>query len=260
MMFVNYDTIARDYAESRQMLPETLAQWLALIVREGCVRTASLVLDVGCGVARFTAPLAEATGAMVVGVDISLEMLKQAPSQRRGVRAPLLQAGACALPFAEASFDCVFMSHLLHHVADRRRCNAEAARCLKPGGRLLNRTGRTSLEQPCLEYRFFPEAREVDAQRMPTDAELDALLRSVGLSPLHWIDVRQKWVNSAETRLAQIRQRYISSLHLIAEEHFRVGLKRAERHALEHPDDPAWQYETVSMLVAEKPAWGLGGD
>lgn len=260
MASVNYDTIAREYAESRQMLPETLAQWLALIVREGCVRTASLVLDVGCGVARFTAPLAEATGAMVVGVDISLEMLKQAPSHRRGVRAPLLQADACALPFAEASFDCVFMSHLLHHVADRHRCIGEVARCLKPGGRFLNRTGRTSLAGAMLEYRFFPEAREVDARRMPSDDDLQELLETAALPFLHWIDVRQKWVGSAQARLAQIRQRYISSLHLIAEEQFQVGLQRAERYARDHPDDPAWQYETVNMLVAEKPARGLGGD
>ncbi len=63
-----------------------------------------------------------------------------------------------------------------------------------------------------------------------------------------------------ETRLVQIRQRYTSSLHLIREEQFQVGLKRAEPHTREHPDDPAWQYETVSMLVAEKPARGLGGD
>ncbi len=63
-----------------------------------------------------------------------------------------------------------------------------------------------------------------------------------------------------ETRLAQIRRTYASSLHLITEEQFQVGLKRAERHAWEHPDDPAWQYETVSMLVAEKPERGLGDD
>jgi len=30
--------------------------------------------------------------------------------------------------------------------------------------------------------------------------------------------------------------------------------------AQKHPDDPAWQYETVSMLVAEKPAQGQCGD
>jgi len=260
MASIDYDTIAHEYAESRQMLPETLAQWLALMVREGGVRATSFVLDVGCGVARFTAPLAEATGAMVVGVDISSEMLKQAPPRKAGVRAPLLQADACALPFADDAFDCIFMSHLLHHVADRCRCMAEVARCLKPGGRLLNRTGRTSIENPILEYRLFPEAREVDAQRMTTDAQLDALLRSVGLSPLHWIDVRQKWVHTAGARLAQIRQKYISSLHLITEEEFQAGLRRAERYAREHPGDAAWQYETVSMLVAEKRGQGQRDD
>jgi len=260
MPLINYDTIAPDYAESRQMLPETLAQWLGLIVQEGRLSGDSVVLDLGCGVGLFTDPLAHATGATVCGVDLSREMLRQVPPALAGLLTPFVQADGSALPFAEVSFDCVFMSHVLHHVSGRTQCLREVARCLKPGGRFLNRTLRTSLPTPVIEYRFFPEAKEVDARRLPSDAELDTMLRAVRLTPLRWIDVWQKGANSAETRLAQIRQKYMSSLHLITEEQFQAGLRRAERYARQHPDDPAWQYETVSMLVAEKPDEVSGND
>jgi ubiquinone/menaquinone biosynthesis C-methylase UbiE len=211
------------------------------------------VLDLGCGVARFTGPLARAGGGRVTGVDLSWEMLRQAPRDHPTAIAPLVQADACFLPFADGAFDCVFMSHVLHHVSNRETCLLEVARCLRPGGRFLNRAMRISLLRLVLAYRFFPEAEAMDVRRTPSEGDLDQLLCGAGLRPLHWINVRHKWVNSAEEYLQKIRNKSMSSLHLITEVEFQAGLRRAERYAREHPDDPDWLYETISMLVAEKP-------
>jgi ubiquinone/menaquinone biosynthesis C-methylase UbiE len=100
------------------------------------------VLDVGCGTGtqaiaawRRTQP-----GGTVVGIDISEKMLAAArrKARRAGVDIPFQRADASELPFEEGSFDAVTITTALHMVPeDRRRlCLREAARVLRPGGRL----------------------------------------------------------------------------------------------------------------------------
>jgi SAM-dependent methyltransferase len=45
-----------------------------------------------------------------------------------------------ALPFADASFDCVIANHMLYHVPDLDKGLSEAARVLRPGGRFYAAT------------------------------------------------------------------------------------------------------------------------
>lgn len=44
------------------------------------------------------------------------------------------QADICELPFADASYDVVFASHVLEHVKDDQRALSEIRRVMKPGG------------------------------------------------------------------------------------------------------------------------------
>lgn len=89
-------------------------------------------LDVGTGTGRNLAMLAEAGVARVVGVDLSLSMLRAAGP---GTRAA--QATAYALPFADAAFDLVTSSLMCGDVESLEAWIAEAARVLAPGGRLV---------------------------------------------------------------------------------------------------------------------------
>jgi len=94
------------------------------------------ILDLGCGDGQLTQRIA-ATGAVVVGVDASHEMVAAARS--RGIVAD--QAGAEALPFPDAAFDAVFSNATLHWVRDQDAMMAEAHRVLKPGGRFVAEMG-----------------------------------------------------------------------------------------------------------------------
>ena len=94
------------------------------------------VLELGCGAAAGARWL-DGQGARVVGLDLSAGMLRHArrAAERTGVRVPLVQADALALPFRDASFDVVCTAFgAIPFVADSQAVMHEVARVLRPGG------------------------------------------------------------------------------------------------------------------------------
>ncbi|GAA3340984.1 class I SAM-dependent methyltransferase [Amorphoplanes nipponensis] len=95
------------------------------------------VLELGAGAAAGARWL-EGQGAEVVALDLSAGMLRHAreAAERCGVRVPLVQADALALPFATSSFDVVCTAFgAIPFVADSGAVMREVARVLRPGGR-----------------------------------------------------------------------------------------------------------------------------
>ncbi len=115
---------------------ETLVE-AALVKRLGG-RPIPDLLDIGTGTGRMLellAPQAE----RAVGVDVSREMLAVARTQleAKGLRhAQVRQGDMYALPFNGASFDTAIAYQVLHYADNPQAAVAEAARVLKPGGRL----------------------------------------------------------------------------------------------------------------------------
>jgi SAM-dependent methyltransferase len=124
-----YDEVAREYLENtsarsrldvyRRRFAERLA-------------TRALVLDVGCGPGGDSLEL-RALGLGVVGLDLSLGMLRATPLARRG---PRVQADMLELPVADARVDGVWANACLLHLAPElfARALAELHRVLVPGG------------------------------------------------------------------------------------------------------------------------------
>lgn len=94
-------------------------------------------VEVGCGAAQCARWL-RAAGAEVVALDLSAGQLRHGAelSRRTGVRVPLVQADAQALPFAGGSFDLACSAFgAVPFVQDSGRVMREAFRVLRPGGR-----------------------------------------------------------------------------------------------------------------------------
>lgn len=72
-----------------------------------------------------------------VGLDLTRAMLRQALARTGGLDFQALQGDAQRLPFADASFDAAVLHLILAVVPDPAACLAEAARVVRPGGRLL---------------------------------------------------------------------------------------------------------------------------
>jgi ubiquinone/menaquinone biosynthesis C-methylase UbiE len=98
------------------------------------------VLDAPCGWGRHAALLAQA-GCDVVGADLSLDLLRRAPTDADGTGPVYAAADIRALPFADASFDAVlnvFTSlGLFLDDAEDIAALRDARRVLRPDGALL---------------------------------------------------------------------------------------------------------------------------
>ncbi|HWB31038.1 MAG TPA: metalloregulator ArsR/SmtB family transcription factor [Vicinamibacterales bacterium] len=93
--------------------------------------------DLGCGTGVALGAIAPHV-ARVVGVDASDEMLASARARVRDLTNVELRRGSLeSLPLADASLDAAVMMLVLHHLPAPAAALSEAARVLKPGGRLL---------------------------------------------------------------------------------------------------------------------------
>src|SRR3954454_15076119 len=96
------------------------------------------VLDLGSGsdMDVFAAGAHVGRGGAGTGVDITAEQLAKAERLRRDEHVSFRHARIEELPFEDASFDAVISNGVVNLSADKRRVFVEAARVLRPGGRL----------------------------------------------------------------------------------------------------------------------------
>jgi arsenite methyltransferase len=96
------------------------------------------VLDLGSGsgMDAFLAAVEVGSQGSVIGVDITPEQLAKAERLRRDEHVSFRHARIEELPFDDASFDVVISNGVVNLSADKPAVFAEAARVLRPGGRL----------------------------------------------------------------------------------------------------------------------------
>jgi len=91
------------------------------------------VLEVGCGPGTLAKRLREDHDVSLYAIDLSERMVDLA----RGLGVNARVGDVQALPFADASFDCVIAAWMLYHVPDLDLGLREIRRVLRPGGRLI---------------------------------------------------------------------------------------------------------------------------
>lgn len=118
------------------------------------------VLDVGCGRGFLLEKLQKvaAPGTKLYGLDISPKLVEL--SKARVPAADVVVGDAEALPYADASFDTVFMTEALEHMLDFGKSLSEIRRVLKPGGTFIV----TVPNRDWLRYDFYDAMRNHELQ------------------------------------------------------------------------------------------------
>jgi SAM-dependent methyltransferase len=174
----------------QERLVEQAEHWRDRLIRDGTqLDPGTRLLEIGCGVGAVLAVLGqEYPGVHLFGVDLEPKQLAFARGhlERAGVEATLLEADALALPFADESFDHVWMMWLLEHIADPPAALREARRVLVPGGAITAievdySTCRADPSTPAIEALFRKMAQGMAASGW-SDAgtRLPGWLREVG--------------------------------------------------------------------------------
>lgn len=95
------------------------------------------ILDVGCGPGQLTAKIAE-SGAQVVGIDSSAEMIGQA--RQNFPKLSFVLESAASMQF-DAEFDAIFSNAALHWILDAQTAANCMGRALRKGGRFIAEFG-----------------------------------------------------------------------------------------------------------------------
>jgi SAM-dependent methyltransferase len=136
---LRYGRAVRDYYEDLwERLPDELeppdfeARRAFML---SAVRLGMRALDLGCGAGQFTAELAKG-GAQAIGADVADAALARARAANPGLEFRLVPFDG-PLPFDDGSFELVWASEVIEHVADTASWLSEVRRVLVPGGALL---------------------------------------------------------------------------------------------------------------------------
>lgn len=221
MTTVDYDKIASDYVQHRQVHPEVLKR----LVSTGNPSRNSKVLEVGCGTGNYILAMKRLVGSQCWGVDPSQGMLARARSRSGGIYLHLGRAEDMCL--RSDCFDLVFSVDVIHHIEDRPACFQEAYRVLASGGKVCTVTDSEWI----IRHRwplagYFPETVEPELERYPRISELRGLMEQAGFSRMNEESVEFPY---QLTDIQAYRDKAFSALHLIPKDAFRRGVEWLER-------------------------------
>jgi ubiquinone/menaquinone biosynthesis C-methylase UbiE len=139
------------------------------------------LLDVGCGTGAASRSAAS-VAASVVGIDLSLEMIRKAQQMADGFANVHFEiADSEHLPFEDGAFTAVLCSNSFHHYPDPARAVREMARVLAPGGRLV--IGDACSDRAAARIAdAFLRRFEPGHVRLYRSDELGSFVRDAGLS------------------------------------------------------------------------------
>lgn len=137
-----FDAIAPRYDLLNRVMAGSLDQrWRRLAARAVRGSGKGPYLDVGAGTGDLTLAIAKAApGAKVLGLDPARGMLARGLPKRGFDRArmAMVQGSGLTIPAADGSFEGISNAFVLRNLADLDAFFREAARALKPGGKLVS--------------------------------------------------------------------------------------------------------------------------
>jgi ubiquinone/menaquinone biosynthesis C-methylase UbiE len=249
---MNYDDteLSTHYDRARGYRPEQLARWLDIVASECGATPLATIVDLGCGTGRFSAALAARFDAQVIAVDPSAKMLAHARAKAAAHEQVRYVRGAAeAIPLSDRSVDLVFMSMVLHHFKQPERVALECSRVLRTHGLALLRTCTLEQAAELPAADFFPAARVLYEQRMPSRARIRELFARAGFR-IRERTVLAEIAPSLRAYADNVALKADSILASLEAREFEAGLAALRAHAANTEDRPV--VEPVDVFAFHK--------
>lgn len=165
---------ARAYRLSRELDSSGLEGWRNALSPHLAHLGNTAIIDLGAGTGAFARTISEWFSLRVVAIEPSEAMWRVARQRKPSPGVCYVAARAQALPFRMATFAAVWLSTVIHQIADLRECARQLRHVLRPQAVVLIRSAFGDRLDDITMFRYFPEAKQV-ATSFPTVQEtLDA--------------------------------------------------------------------------------------
>ena len=225
---VDYDeAISASYEQGRGLSADAVATWRRAI--EVHIPDHGAIVDVGAGTGRFARELDTVAPHRVVAVEPSAGMRSSAPHSP-GSRVSWLAGSAEALPLAGTSAGLVWSAFTTHYF-DLVAAATEFSRVLRPHGRALIWHAFPDVFDDLEWFRWFPAARAIDENRMPSAASVRQAFESAGFKFLGRSVHQMRVADNLAALADRLAHRSISTLTLISDDEFAEGLTALRNEA-----------------------------
>ena len=176
--------IAEQFAKSKVHSDK---EFLSKIISLAKLEPGSTVLDVASGTGFVAVEFAHKTKGLVIGTDITREMLgwarKHAEKEAVNDQTAFLLAEGSRQPFPDQSFDNVVSRLALHHIPDPGPVVKEMARLVKQGGRIIIADQISPEDEEAARFHDeFERFRDPSHQKALKLSQLNNLFKEAGLT------------------------------------------------------------------------------
>src|ERR1700722_1737226 len=222
---VRLETYGVDFGQTSWVTTEESAQ---IPISLGLTSNSS-VLEIGCGSGVYALHLAQSIGCSVTGLDINalgVHNANQLASQRGMDRQAHFEVCDVSrpLPFADGSFDAVFLNDVVCHIPGRGSLLAEIYRVLKPGaGRML--FSDALVIGGIISHEEIATRSSIGFYLFSPPGENERLILGAGFTELHVTDTTEHAARTAG-RWREARQKHKDRLIAAEGELKWAGLQR----------------------------------
>ena len=171
--------------------PAEVMARLAEIVAAACLSSGEVVLDVGTGAGVLIPLIENHHPSAILACDLAEKMLERVSQKHPAVRTYRADVALLSLP--SESVDVIFMNAMYGNIADKPRACGNAARMLRPRGRLVvsHPEGRAFVDQ-------LRDATDLFVESLPTREEFEMILAPLGLAVTTYRDEPKLYLMVAE--------------------------------------------------------------
>ena len=179
---MDYDQtlVPESYDAGREISEDKKREFIARFAQSVGSTNVHKIIDLGCGTGRFSGALADIFDANVLGVEPSAKMIARARAKHQDVRLRFLEAPGEALPVDDSSIDMVFMSMVLHHLADPAQVALECWRVLRSGGFVCIRNAMADEVDSYPYHDVFPSIRAIIERQLISRERLHGVFEPLG--------------------------------------------------------------------------------